>query len=200
MAETDFGHPALSNLLWMLPDRPRRRLLGIHGGASPLVRALRGLFAEYEELPIDAVTTNSSGVAADAVAACPDLVVLDLAGVQPLHSNVLGRWVSAFAMLEPAVRPLLAVHFKARGRRRATSTVAGVLRELERHSARAERLYYVSPSLTKPFAFVPVDARAVSSFDALSPRSPLRGSARRLLIAMGLHDLLFEDVVMVIAP
>jgi hypothetical protein len=200
MADTDIGHPSLSNLLWVLPDRPRRRLLGIHGGTSPLVRALRGQFSEFEELPLDAVCADPAGFAASAVLKRPDLVVLDLADAQPPYEDALGRWISAFAMLEPSMRPLLAVHFNARGRHRATSRVTGVMRDLERRSARVERLYYVSPSLAKPFAFVPIDARAVCSFDALSPRSPLRWGARRLLIVAGLHDLLFEDVVMVVAP
>ena len=188
------GARALSNLLWLLPDVPRRRVLVVHDGASPFIGVLDPHFEVCESLRLD---SRAGERVPDLGTDRPDLVVVDVDAVRRCAGLSLSAWIRSLDAQALHGGPPVALHFKARGRRFTASAVSRVARDVVHGARRVHSAYYAAPSLTRPIEFVPIDRGAVHIFDALSARSMVRRAARRLLIQLGLHDLLFDDVVLV---
>lgn len=169
----------------------------VHDGASPF----SGVFDEYFELSESLLLASGAGQSEPRLAPSrPDLVVLDVDAFRSWGRITLHAWIRSLDSGLTGDRPLIVLCVKTRGRRFTTSAMARLARDVARCARRIECAYYVAPSLERPIEFVPVDEGAVRAFDALSTRTWLRRTVRQLLIRTGLHDLLFKDLIVVVAP
>jgi hypothetical protein len=188
----------LANLLWLLPAVGRQRLLVVQGGTSVLAPAITPLFVELVVANVDAPAWRAVPAALEM---CPavqvDAVLVDLDTATPANPARLSDALAAIRQKLASSHGALIVRQRGRLRGWRGSRRAALEQRMREAGFRDVRGYYVAPHAEHPLVLLPAYAPAVLAWDAIRPKASLRHAARTVVARSGLHELLFDETLVV---